>query len=123
MTGLIVTLVVFFFFFKFISSIIRSANSDKTGPVRSTKDRPGGYQIPKRAYMNRQSVRIRRESARIDRLDEWHENLPFTACKYSYTTEDPSFDFNGYDTVDEFAELRRKAQVHEAHLRARTSNL
>lgn len=123
MAGLIVTLVVFLFFFKFISSIIRSASSDKTGPVRSTKNSPGGYQIPKRAYMNRQSVRIRRESARIDRLDEWHENLPFTACKYSYTTEDPSFDFNGYDTVDEFAELRRKAQVHEAHLRARTSNL
>ena len=123
MTGLIVTLVVFFFFFKFISSVTKSAKSGKEGSVRSTKLRSGGYQIPKRAYMNRQSVKIRRESERIDKLDKWHENLPFTACKYSYTTEDPTFDFNGYDTVDECAELRKKAQAHEAHLRARTSTL
>lgn len=123
MTGLIVTLVVFFFFFMFISSVTKSAKSGKESSVRSTKPRSGGYQIPKRAYMNRQSVKIRRESERIDNLDKWHENLPFTACKYSYTTEDPTFDFNGYDTVDEFAELRKKAQAHEAHLRARTSNL
>lgn len=109
----------------YVSTKRKSGRQAGSGPVRSTayQDGRGGYQIPKKAYWNKESAKIRRESDRIDDLNEWHENLPYTACKYSYTTEDPTFDFNGYDTVDEFAELRRRGKIHEAHLHARISNL
>lgn len=125
MAGLFIALAVFVVVVEAIAVTRKKDISGKQQSSRSVQKviYSGGYQIPKKAFWNKASAKIRREADRIDDLNEWHENLPYTACKYSYTTEDPMFDFNGYNTVDEFVELRRRAKAHEAHLRARVSNL
>ena len=62
------------------------------------------------------SQMIRRTEARMDRLDVQHERED---CTFSYSTQDPTFSFNGRQVVDELAELRRKNEAHERHLLAR----
>lgn len=74
------------------------------------------------AGLNRTSVNVRREMQRLDRNNRRHEAVQ-EHCKYTYVTQDPNFDFNGSQTVDEFAVLRRRNAAHERHLRDRITGV
>lgn len=74
------------------------------------------------AGLNRTSVNVRREIRRLDRNNQRHEAIQ-ERCKYTYVTQDPNFDFNGSQTVDEFAALRRRNAAHERHLRDRITGV
>ena len=116
--SLLALLVVLFFAF----TMFRGMSSASSG-TQSTGRRPGGYRIPAKKLWNKPSARIWRENARLDKLTKKHESLPDDACKYTYTTQNPYFDFNGYSAVDDFASLRRKNEEHERHLRDRISGI
>lgn len=72
------------------------------------------------AGLNRASKAVYREQARLDRDEALHESIP-GECKYS--TQDPSFSFNGKSTVDQFAALRKANASHEKHLRRRIGDV
>ena len=88
-----------------VIAVVRSAlgpQQDDRRPPRKTT-RPVGSA----------SQQIRRTEARMDMLDVQHERED---CTFSYSTQDPTFSFNGRHVVDELAELRRKNEAHERHL-------
>ena len=92
------------------------------------KNRSGGNEVRKRSQSglnvsmktpsmtNRESIHIRQQERLMDALDASHRDK---SCTFTYSTQDPSFSFNGRQVVDEFAELRAKNAEHERHLTAR----
>ena len=84
--------------------------SNATG-TRQSGTRPAPRKVT--SPTNPASRQIRRTEERMERLDVQHERED---CTFSYSTQDPTFSFNGRQVVDELAELRRKNEAHERHL-------
>ena len=65
--------------------------------------------------LNPASKEIRKKEAYMEYLDEVQDE---SKCKY--TTQDPTFSFEGLpNTYDDFAQLRKINNAHEKHLQKR----
>ncbi len=95
-----------------IPAIIKGFKDKDSFTAYTSKRQNMRGKIP--SQTNRLSQYVLKEQQEMQELEEEHAT---SYCKYTYTTQDPNFSFNGLpNDFDDFAELRKKNAAHERHL-------